>query len=86
MSADKLPPLPKPAYFDRAMESSAFGCGSFFTAEQMTAYGISCRADLEAAATLALNAIKELRYSNSTHAADSISDKAIEALKKVGIQ
>lgn len=41
---------------------------------------------LKAAAKLALDAIVELRYSNSTHAAVTISDKAITKLLLAGVQ
>jgi len=43
-------------------------------------------AELEAAAKLAWTAIIELRYSNSTDKARSVSEFAVEALRKAGVK
>jgi len=43
-------------------------------------------AELEAAAKLAWIAIIELRYSNSTDKARSVSEFAVEALRKAGVK
>lgn len=83
-----LPPIPEALIIRR----SAHGFSHTFTAQQMQAYGQKCREAahieldaLRVAAKIALDAICELRYGNSTDIAIAKTNAAILSLRSAGV-